>query len=79
MFGRHILYQSELPLSPSLLKMEEVQGWMEASSLAICTTEMYLYVYGENVCFLSIFADIFRSPWPFPTVASALCLLVASC
>lgn len=37
----------------------------EASSLAICTTEMYLYVYGENVFFQYIFADAFPSPWTF--------------
>lgn len=38
----------------------------EAPSLAICTTEMYLYVYGENVFVQYIFADAYQSPpWPF--------------
>lgn len=34
----------------------------EASSLAVCTTEIFLYVYGENVVFQYIFADAFPSP-----------------
>ncbi len=35
------------------------------SSLAICTTEMYLYVYEEIVVFQYIFAGAFSSAWHF--------------